>query len=57
MNQLVYMIPKRTHLSWDPHLEPLDLEAEAGVEIPLLGYVSAGRSVRQGSFLGYAAEN
>ena len=45
MAQLVYMITKRTHLSWDPRLEPLDLEAEAGVEIPLLGYVSAGRPV------------
>ena len=45
MPQLLYMIPKRTHLSWDPRLEPLDLEAEAGVEIPLLGYVSAGRPV------------
>ena len=45
MAQLVYMIPKRTHLSWDPRLEPLDLEVEAGIEIPLLGYVSAGRPV------------
>ena len=45
MPQLLYMIPKRTHLSWDPRLEPLDLAEEDGVEIPLLGYVSAGRPV------------
>lgn len=45
MAQLIYMIPKRTHLHWDPRLEPLDLTAEPGVAIPLLGYVSAGRPV------------
>jgi repressor LexA len=45
MAQLLYMIPKRTHLHWDPRLEPLDLMAEPGVDIPLLGYVSAGRPV------------
>ncbi len=36
MAQLIYMIPKRTHLSWDPRLEPLDLVDEPGVEVPLL---------------------
>ena len=45
MAPLTYMIPKRTHLHWDPRLEPLDLTAEPGVAIPLLGYVSAGRPV------------
>ena len=45
MSSLLYLIPKRTHLAWDPRLEPLDLEQEPGVEIPLLGYVSAGRPV------------
>ena len=45
MSELLYLIPKRTHLAWDPRLEPLDLEQEPGVEIPLLGYVSAGRPV------------
>ncbi len=45
MTQVIYMTPKRTHLSWDPRLEPLDLETEPGVEVPLLGYVSAGRPV------------
>jgi hypothetical protein len=45
MTQVIYMMPKRTHLSWDPRLEPLDLETEPGVEVPLLGYVSASRPV------------
>ena len=45
MPKLAYLIPKRTRLIWDPTLEPLDLETEPGVEIPLLGYVSAGRPV------------
>ena len=45
MTQVIYMMPKRTHLSWDPRLEPLDLETEPGIEVPLLGYVSAGRPV------------
>ncbi|MFP4603375.1 MAG: LexA family protein [Halochromatium sp.] len=40
-----YLIPKRTRPSWNPALEPLDLEAEVAVELPLLGYVSAGRPV------------
>jgi repressor LexA len=45
MTRVIYMMPKRTHLSWDPRLEPLDLETEPGIEVPLLGYVSAGRPV------------
>ena len=46
MAQPAYLIyPKRTRLIWDPILEPLDLETETGIEIPLLGYVSAGRPV------------
>ena len=46
MAQPAYLIyPKRTRLIWDPTLEPLDLETETGIEIPLLGYVSAGRPV------------
>ncbi len=45
MTQLVYLMPKRTRLVWDPILEPFDVETEPGVEIPLLGYVSAGRPV------------
>ncbi len=45
MTQVIYMMPKCTRLFWDPSLEPLNLEDEPGVEIPLLGYVSAGRPV------------
>ncbi|MEY6433645.1 transcriptional repressor LexA [Thioalkalicoccus limnaeus] len=45
MPQPSYLIPKRTRLTWDPILTPLDLEEETGVEIPLLGYVAAGRPV------------
>ena len=41
----VYLIPKRTRPTWTPALEPLDLAEEPGVELPLLGYVSAGRPV------------
>ena len=45
MPQPVYLIPKRTRATWTPALEPLDLAEEPGVELPLLGYVSAGRPV------------
>ncbi len=45
MPQVIYMMPKRTRLFWDPRLEPLGLEDEPGIEVPLLGYVSAGRPV------------
>ncbi|AFL75280.1 transcriptional repressor LexA [Thiocystis violascens] len=46
MVQPAYLLfPKRTRLVWDPTLEPLDLDTEPGVEIPLLGYVAAGRPV------------
>jgi len=45
MSQPTYLISKRTRPMWDSSLAPLDLEEEAGVEIPLLGYVSAGHPV------------
>lgn len=45
MATLAYVIPKSTRLTWTPELEPLDLEEDPGVELPLLGYVSAGRPV------------
>jgi repressor LexA len=45
MTQPVFLIPKRTRATWTPALEPLDLAEEPGVELPLLGYVSAGRPV------------
>ncbi|MCF7979323.1 MAG: transcriptional repressor LexA [Chromatiaceae bacterium] len=43
--QTAYLIPKRSRPTWFPALEPLDLETEVAVELPLLGYVSAGRPV------------
>lgn len=43
--QTTYLIPKRIRPIWTPALEPLDLETEVAVELPLLGYVSAGRPV------------
>ncbi len=43
--QTSYLIPKRSRPTWSPALEPLDLETEVAVELPLLGYVSAGRPV------------
>lgn len=36
-------IPKRSRPVWDPRLEPLDGADEPGVELPLLGRVSAGQ--------------
>ena len=45
MQTVTYLLPKRRHTAWNPALEPLDLAAESGVEIPLLGYVTAGQPV------------
>lgn len=45
MQTIAYLLPKRRHATWNPVLEPLDLAAEAGVSIPLLGYVTAGQPV------------
>ena len=45
MQTVTYLLPKRRHTTWNPALEPLDLAAESGVEIPLLGYVTAGQPV------------
>ncbi len=45
MQTVAYLLPKRQHTTWNPALEPLDLAAESGVEIPLLGYVTAGQPV------------
>ena len=41
----IYLIPKRSRPTWTPALAPLDLETEVAVELPLLGYISAGRPV------------
>jgi repressor LexA len=43
MQTVTYLCPKRSHPTWDPALEPLELDA--GVELPLLGYVTAGRPI------------
>ncbi|CRI66743.1 Repressor lexA [Thiocapsa sp. KS1] len=40
-----YLIPKHRHTIWIPALEQLDLSEETGIDIPLLGYVAAGRPV------------
>ena len=45
MQNIAYIVPKHQHTTWHPALEPLDLEPEQGVEVPLLGYVTAGRPV------------
>ncbi|MBU0500313.1 MAG: transcriptional repressor LexA [Gammaproteobacteria bacterium] len=45
MNSLTYLLPKHRHQTWHPDLEPLGVAAEMGVEIPLLGYVTAGQPV------------
>jgi repressor LexA len=42
---VAYILPKRRHATWVPALEPLDLDCEPGVEVPLLGYVAAGQPV------------
>ena len=42
---VAYILPKHRHPTWSPILEPLDLACEPGVEIPLLGYVTAGQPV------------
>ncbi|MEA3276666.1 MAG: transcriptional repressor LexA [Pseudomonadota bacterium] len=45
MQTVAYLLPKRRHTIWNPALESLDLAAETGVAIPLLGYVTAGQPV------------
>jgi repressor LexA len=45
MPTVAYLLPKRHHTTWNPALEPLDMAPETGVEIPLLGYVTAGQPV------------
>jgi hypothetical protein len=45
MQNVAYLLPKHRHTTWHPALEPLALAAEPGVEIPLLGYVTAGQPV------------
>lgn len=45
MRNLSYLLPKRRHPTWHPALEPLELSGDDGVDIPLLGYVTAGQPV------------
>ncbi len=45
MAQPTFLMNRRTHLTWTPVLEPLALETEDGVELPLFGYVSAGQPI------------
>ncbi len=45
MRNVAYIVPKHQRTTWHPDLEPLDVEEEQGMEVPLLGYVSAGQPV------------
>jgi repressor LexA len=45
MDTLDNALPKRTHPTWQPSLEPLDPTDELAVALPLLGLVSAGQPV------------
>jgi repressor LexA len=45
MQNVAYLLPKHAHPTWNAALEPLDVEVDAGIEIPLLGYVTAGQPV------------
>ncbi len=45
MTTVAYLCAPSRHTTWDPSLEPLDLTIEAGIELPLLGYVTAGRPI------------
>ena len=45
MPNVAYLCPKRQHITWDPALEPLALDIESGIELPLLGYVTAGQPI------------
>jgi len=45
MRNVTYIAPKHQHTTWNPTLEPLDVEMEQGIELPLLGYVTAGQPV------------
>ena len=45
MQTIAYLLPKRRRPIWNPALEPVDIAAECGVAVPLLGYVTAGQPV------------
>ncbi len=43
MSNISYMIPKNGRQVWTPSLEPVEMAAVALVEVPVLGWISAGR--------------
>jgi len=45
MSNVSLMIPKSTRPVWHADLEPVDMAPMELVEVPLLGYISAGRPV------------
>ena len=45
MSNVACLLPKRQHPTWNPVLEPLDIAIESGIELPLLGYVTAGHPI------------
>lgn len=45
MSNVSLLIPKNTRPVWAPELEPVGMAAVELVEVPLLGYISAGRPV------------
>lgn len=45
MHNLAYLIPKRQRPSWSPALAPLEIALEDGIELPILGYVTAGQPI------------
>ena len=45
MPNVAYLYPKHQHVTWNPALEPLALGIEPGIELPLLGYVTAGQPI------------
>ncbi len=45
MSEPTFLMNRRTHLTWTPVVEPLDVWTEDGVELPLLGYVAAGQPI------------
>jgi repressor LexA len=45
MSHIACLLPKRQHPTWNPALEPLDIALECGIELPLLGYVTAGQPI------------
>lgn len=45
MSNVSFMIPKNTRPVWHADLEPVELAPVELVEVPLLGYISAGQPV------------